>query len=259
MKIEKVNDNQIRCILTREDLEKRHIKLSELAYGTEKAKNLFREMMRAASYECGFEAEDLPLMIEAVPVSSETIILIITKVEYPEELDTRFSDFVADEYNDFDEYDGDLLYSDEESYTSEETRDGIASSANDILELFDSALDKLDEIVDNAAKAKKPVADVPIDITRMFVFRSLDNIITLSHNLNGFYDGVNSLYKNNKDNLYYLVISQSKHTPGDFNKVCNVLTEYGSQANLTVGGSSYMNEHFSSLIADNALQTLAEL
>ena len=32
MKIEKVNDNQIRCTLTREDLEDRHIKISELAY-----------------------------------------------------------------------------------------------------------------------------------------------------------------------------------------------------------------------------------
>ena len=31
MKIEKVNDNQIRCTLTREDLEDRHIKISELA------------------------------------------------------------------------------------------------------------------------------------------------------------------------------------------------------------------------------------
>lgn len=38
MKIEKVNENQIRCTLTREDLAERQIKLSELAYGTEKAK-----------------------------------------------------------------------------------------------------------------------------------------------------------------------------------------------------------------------------
>ena len=43
MKIEKVNDNQIRCTLTKEDLADRQLKLSELAYGTEKAKVLFRE------------------------------------------------------------------------------------------------------------------------------------------------------------------------------------------------------------------------
>ena len=36
MKIEKINENQIRCTLTRADLEDRHLKISELAYGTER-------------------------------------------------------------------------------------------------------------------------------------------------------------------------------------------------------------------------------
>ena len=48
MKIEKINDNQIRCTLTREDLENHQIRISELAYGTEKAKKLFRDMMQQA-------------------------------------------------------------------------------------------------------------------------------------------------------------------------------------------------------------------
>lgn len=38
MKIEKINDNQIRCTLTRDDLAQRQLKLSELAYGSEKRK-----------------------------------------------------------------------------------------------------------------------------------------------------------------------------------------------------------------------------
>ena len=93
MKIEKVNDHQIRCTLTREDLANRELKISELAYGTDKAKDLFRDMMQQAAYEFGFEAEDIPLMIEAVPLNSECIVLIVTKVEDPEELDTRFARF----------------------------------------------------------------------------------------------------------------------------------------------------------------------
>ena len=93
MKIEKINDNQIRCTLTRQDLADREIKLSELAYGTEKAKLLFRDMMQQAAYEFGFEANDIPLMIEAIPISSDSVILIVTKVEDPEELDTRFAKF----------------------------------------------------------------------------------------------------------------------------------------------------------------------
>jgi adapter protein MecA 1/2 len=55
MKIEKLNENQIRCTLTHADLAARHLKLSELAYGTEKAKSLFRDMMQQASFDFGFE------------------------------------------------------------------------------------------------------------------------------------------------------------------------------------------------------------
>ena len=44
MKIEKLNENQIRCTLTHADLAARHLKLSELAYGTEKAKSLLLTM-----------------------------------------------------------------------------------------------------------------------------------------------------------------------------------------------------------------------
>ena len=93
MKIEKINENQIRCTLTKADLEDRQIRLSELAYGTEKAKSLFRDMMQQANIEFGFEADNIPLMIEAIPISMDSIVLIITKVEDPDELDTRFSKF----------------------------------------------------------------------------------------------------------------------------------------------------------------------
>ena len=93
MKIEKLNDNQIRCTLTKDDLADRQIKLSELAYGSEKAKALFQDMMQVAAQDFGFEADNTPLVIEAIPISMDSLILIITKVDDPEELDTRFARF----------------------------------------------------------------------------------------------------------------------------------------------------------------------
>ena len=50
MKIEKINENQIRCTLTKEDLDSHQIRISELAYGTEKAKRLFRDMMHRGGH-----------------------------------------------------------------------------------------------------------------------------------------------------------------------------------------------------------------
>ena len=93
MKIERINENQIRCTLSNFDLSVRNMNLGELAYGSEKARSLFREMVQRAANEVGFEAEDIPLMVEAIPMANESVMLIITKMEDPEELDTRFSKF----------------------------------------------------------------------------------------------------------------------------------------------------------------------
>lgn len=268
MKIEKVNDNQIRCTLTREDLADRQLKLSELAYGTEKAKSLFREMIQQASYEFGFDAEDIPLMIEAIPLSADTIILIVTKVEYPDELDTRFSKFSEYDEADYENFDGD-----DGSYVT-------AEGADDILGLFKKIQEQsargvedsnassdfvpLDQVVADKAReeevAPQPApVDVPMDITKLFSFKKFDTLCNLSHVLCGFYDDYNTLYKDQAANTFYLVISKGGHTPEDFNKVCNILSEYGRQEKYSPAQEAFFEEHYEVLVADSALQILATL
>ena len=68
MRIERISENTIRCTLTNFDLSIRNIKMSELTYGSDNARNLFREMMQKAHKEVGFEAEDTPIMVEAIPM-----------------------------------------------------------------------------------------------------------------------------------------------------------------------------------------------
>jgi adapter protein MecA 1/2 len=141
MKIERINDNQIRCTLNKSDLASRHLKISELAYGSEKARELFRDMMKQANSEFGFESEDLPLMIEAIPVSSECIVLIITKVENPEELDTRFSRF-----SDADEEDNDFNDDDDfDDFDDEDNDDGVVTLSEELdsVENLDSEMGEI--------------------------------------------------------------------------------------------------------------------
>ena len=259
MKIEKVNDNQIRCTLTREDLADRQIKLSELAYGTEKAKELFRDMMQQAAYEFGFEADDIPLMIEAIPLSADTIILVVTKVEYPEELDTRFSKFSEPDEADL--------------YDESGSSDAVASApegADDILGLFKKIQEERKKAANEADgtksaeksdKAKESVAEasVVVDITKMFAFHNLSEVTRLAHVLEGFYVGENDLYKDSNTHQYYLMVSKSSQTPEEFNKVCNILSEYAHQKTYTPGIGAYFKEHYEPLIQKQALQVLASL
>ncbi len=91
MKIEKISDTQIKFYLTKEDLEERNLKINELAMGSEKAQLLFKDIMEQAMEECGFEVNNGPLMIEAVPASNDSIMIIVSKVNNDCETDQNFS------------------------------------------------------------------------------------------------------------------------------------------------------------------------
>ena len=258
MKIEKVNDNQIRCTLTKADLADRQLKLSELAYGTEKAKDLFRDMMQQANLKFGFEAEDIPLMIEAIPLSGDCIVLIITKVEDPEELDTRFSKF-APSLQDLED-------------SLENALSDLPDTADEILDLFrkvqnshlakhledsDTDTEKINTLPNKTGNSGEDnTAEVPTDITKLVSFDKLNTISSLSNMIVSFYQGDNSLYRNPQNKRYYLVLSQSGHTPEDFNRLCNILSEHGQIERYSRSREAYMEEHFKTIIKNNALHSL---
>ena len=244
MKLEKINDNQIRCTLTKADLADRQIKLSELAYGSEKAKSLFRDMMLQANAEFGFEANDIPLMIEAIPMPNDCIVLIITKVSDPEELDTRFSKFSPSN--------ADVL-----DVSTESKKTVSAEGADEVLDIFKRMMEQHIKGLEKQQEEKPAKIADEIDLTRLYCFGHLESIIEAAHVLKNYYHGENRLYKNSSRKLYYLVLSKSSHTPEEFNKICNILTEYGSNEPYKKSTESYMAEHYDLVIKKEALQKLA--
>ena len=256
MKIERISENQIKCTLTRSDLASRQMRLAELAYGSDKAKRLFQEMMQQAQLEVGFELDSSPVMIEAIPLSEESIVLIITKVDDPEELDARFSRFTQ---------------SDEDA---PESREQTPAGADEILELFRKIRDahlqarKTDaaEEQDAGSRRKNAPKEAPQDaepapaLVQSFRFRSLDDVISAARGLNHFYGGTNTLYRSAGEEVsWQLVLHPDGCTPEDFNKVCNILSEYGTNEPFTAAGEAYLSEHGDALIRGRALQKLEEV
>ncbi len=239
MKIEKLNENQIRCTLTHADLAARHLKLSELAYGTENAKSLFRDMMQQASFDFGFEADDIPLMIEAIPASADSIVLIITKVEDPEELDTRFSKFTP-----FGE------------------SDAVHESPFSKLEGAEELLDLLNKVKEAAAGAAQAVeekkAPEPAP-AKLFSFENIDRVIQAARLIAQMYQGRNTLYRDPGNDIYILALTQSKHTSNEFNKICNMLSEYGTLERVSGSVLAFLEEHCETVISTDAVQRLTEI
>lgn len=245
MKIEKISDNQIRCTLTRADLADRQLQLSELAYGTEKAKSLFRDMMQQAAFEFGFEAEDIPLMIEAIP-SADSIVLIITKVEDPEELDTRFSKFAPSSIAD----------------AKKKNTPGKLEGAEGLLDLLGKVQESFEA---QTAKAASETSDDNTDKKdsgnniRLFSFPVMENVLKAAHLLAPMYHGSNTLYKDDQEEMYLLALAQSDHSTADFNRICNMLSEYGALESASGATFAFLEEHCETFLSGNAIQQLANI
>lgn len=171
MKIEKISENQIKFLLTNEDLKEREIKLSELAQGSEKAQAFFRDIMTEAMLDCGFDAGNTPLMIEARPVSMDSVIIIVSKVLQDDALDNK-SYLMPKSLK-------------ERKFKQEDIKENIHIEQN----LNDNQND-LDEA--NAY---------------IYSFKNFDDIINLSKRIINIYNSPNCLYKFN--DKYFLVLQKN--------------------------------------------------
>jgi adapter protein MecA 1/2 len=221
MKIEKLNENQIRCTLTSLDLSMRNLNLGELAYGSDKVKRLFQEMIQKAHSELGFELDGMPVMIEAMPLSDESVTLVITKMEEPEEVDTRFSRFTpeGDDFNIFD-------------------------ISQDI-----EGADSLEGFADCESRGS----------IRVYVFNSIDEICEAAGAIGHSYVGDSVLYKNTQDKKYYLLLDGTGCNETIFASTCNVLSEYGRAVRNNYSSKAYFKEHYELIIDTKALEVLSKI
>jgi len=243
MTIERLSDTQIRCTLNKQDLQERQLQLSELFYGSEKAKALFRDLVQMASYECGFETEDMPLMIEAIPVDADCLVLVVTKMEDSEELDSRFSNFTP--------------FTEKDNLPEKLP---IPALADEILNYFAQFKDMLNKKVDEFSKSTESVPTQKLDaLTKAYAFDSLQSVSHFATVIAPRFHGMAELYKNTTNDTYYLLLSMTGHTAEDFNKLCNIASEYGQSVPAGNAALLYYKEHFTPIADTDILGTLAKL
>lgn len=219
MRIEKINDTQIRVTLSHSDLIPRDIKISELAYGSQKAQKLFRDMMTQAYEEFGFETTNVPLMIEAVPLSAESIMIVVTKIEDPTQIDLKLSQL-----------------------GERPTHRTFKSQDNDI------------DTYHKSSKTKSTKAQDE-NLVLIYSFSSFDQLTNASQRINSIYCGMNSLYKYS-EGTYFLVLQPNFMHKISPNHLQAVLDEFGTKHVSSPLGENHLMEHGELLIKDKAIEVL---
>ena len=291
MRIEKISDDQIKCILTKEDLDARKINFSELTFGSAQANGLLRDMMQQASCEFGFEADDKPLMIEVVPMQSGIIVLVITKVSGRNSADNIHSDSFLSEEDELE--DEDDLKENAIENTIENTieisgkvkkgDDGdpftlsIASTGNisesinpvmnSIHDLFREMFSGSGRAAGNIASSRTKNGSIPISSGtiengknfRFFCFASLNDVMQAAAAVSGKDCGRNTLYCSPAKDVYCLVMQPESLTVKNYQRVCSVISDFCSGTFISGMCEAYIDEHFTLMIKDHALESLAKI
>lgn len=246
MTIERLSDTQIRATLTRQDLQERQIQISELLYGSEKARDLFRDLMLRASYECGFEAEDLPLMIEAIPVDSDCLVLVVTKVEDADELDSRFSNFTP--------------FEEKERLPEKSPLPALADEVLNYFSQFKELLTKkANDLGLKIEISSEPPSELPSSLIKVYMFSRLSGVTRFADVIQSIYHGEIELYKDPVSGNYYMLLDIAGHTAEEFNKLCNIASEYGRPVPANAATRLYYREHFTPVAGADLLSSLAKL
>ena len=104
---------------------------------------------------------------------------------------------------------------------------------------------------------KEEIKEAKNPAIRLFSFSNMDSVIHAAHLLKAMYFGSNTLYKDTSNNVFILALTQSEHTTNEYNKICNMLSEYGSLERASGATLAYLEEHCEVFIANNAVQQLA--
>ena len=269
------------------DFSQRQLHLSELAYGSEKAKELFRDMMQQASIELGFEADNIPLMIEAIPISNDCLVLVVTKVEDPDELDTRFSRFSKinmddsfdEDFSDIDDTDFEEMdfLDDEDNIDMDDeplpfspssdfdNADSDASTSSKERSAIDDALDLIAPFTQAIAQAKKEAMRKKkenrssVQDCQYYSFQNFSQAAQLGAFLAPFFEGESSLYKDSFSNNYYMILRKTQSENDTFHRACNIAADFGVRISASYATPAYFREHFETILEENAVEMLGEL
>lgn len=283
MRIEKISDDQIKCILTKEDLDARKINFSELTFGSAQANGLLRDMMQQASCEFGFEVDDKPLMIEVVPMQSGIIVLVITKVSGRNSADNIHSDSFLSEEDELDEDDDLRENTIEISGRVKKNDDGdpftlsIASTGNvsdsinpvmnSIHDLFREMFSGNGKVSGNGTVSRTKNGSIPITSGsaennknyRFFCFASLNDVMQAAAAVAGRPCGRNTLYCSPAKDMYCLVVQPESLSVKDYQRVCSVISDFCSGTFISGMCEAYIDEHFTLMVKDHALESLSKI
>ncbi len=223
MKVEKISEVQMKFILNKSDLAKRSLQITDLKYGSPKTQELFQDIIDTASRDFSFNIEDIPLMVEAVPTSKSSVMILLTKVPSPI------------------------------TYTSSDN--ASVKYEKNIEEISGSNTESTSK--DETIKKNKKVLINKNDREKIYMFDEIEDLEKVSKQIYKFIDSSSVIKYKSK---YALIFSIKNKMLNKTEYIEHIINEYGNKTNVTPElFISYIKENGDIIIKENAVNKLKNM
>lgn len=242
MKFRKINENTIRCILSEEDLLENDIVLEDFFQDKNKIHDLMEILIQKAKEEVGFEASGDLFSLQIMPLPRNG--LAITFSDSQEEGSGGFLDQLKHTMEQME---------DDEKYLPSQNIEHILQGMLDEIESF---------VPKEKNKTKKDKSRKRTNTTtkiRMYEFDSMENLEAFCSMPSLEKNIKSSLYKDEVENLYYLILEKGRFSMKKFEACCEFAVEFSRFVSDELIQKSYCEEHYACILEKKAVWALRNM
>lgn len=245
MKFEKLNENSVRCIVSQEDLEENGLTIEDFVMNQDKVRDFISELVLMAKEEVGYEVNDEALAVQLVTLPRNRLAITLTN-----NAESSIRDMLEH------------LKGDVNEVTSSEEEEELLPEFNSEIDSIPESKNS-DKPVEEAKQdtKKKSVAQQKVT-SRVYEFKSLEEVEQLATSITIQKSITSRLFKDRKENRYYLVINKGRLSKDVYRNICEQALDFGVLYSYKTSQLAYIEEHFECLIKKKAidvLQTIARV
>jgi len=258
MKIERIDENTIKCFISFEEMEEYNVEYTDFITRTDKAQELMHEIIKQAHDEVGYQPPKFAFEMQIMMVPEQGMVLTFSEKEPFDIHDKGKVDAFLEHLKDFV---GKLTdYKDKIDDGKSVLDEFMKSAAVGNLPGSKATQNAGNPKTTGAAKGNKPAdaktkKEKPAEINEaVFAFATLVQVMAFADALPANIRINSELYK--MDNDYYMHISKGGASYDRYSKVCVVALEFSELYRADVGCDEMLKEHGECLIAEKAHRKL---
>ena len=243
MKFTKLDENSIRCVISKDEMVAYGVQLDDLMDDREKAEGFLRYILQEAKEEVDFHTTGEALNVQLSIMPDGDIALMISD-DQNAAIRAMLSQF-KDKLKDFSDF-----IAEEKQKKDNVHKKGTAEVKPYEPTPFDQVVETTKEVLEAAAE------DDPLEMTLWAEFKALDDCVRLAKALHALGDVDSNLFK--FDDAYFLSMSLVQ-TKRQMAKNVFAVAEYSTQVFNDASLAARLNEHGTLILKDHALRDLREL